>query len=902
MADWIYRCLLRLYPRGLRESFGDDMLAFFRARRSSAAAQGAGAMVRFWILTGADVAFSLCREWRPQVDAWRVPVLVVRRVAHDVRDAWSSVCRRPASSSMVVVMLALAIGAATSVFGVVNAVLIRPLPFGDPDRIVTVWETRPDRRVDRNVVSGHEFPLWMERTRAFERMAAITLASFTLTGAGEPQALSGVRVTSAFCDVMGVYPVVGRAFESEDDLPGHGQVALVSHALWRDRFGGDPAVVGREIRLNDRPYSLIGVMPEGFRFPTAQAGAQAGVQTDVWTPIAEPIHQYRGRHYLYVVARLRPGVTMERAQDDMTRIAADLARELPNLNKDHGARVVALQSDLVRDSRASLLLLFGAVAGLVLIGCGNVAGLLVARGVARRPEMAMRLALGASRLGVARQLVAEGAILSAGASILGVGIAYWFATAAPALVPADVVRLDAVPIDLTVLSFAMCAGLATGLLFGIAPALQLRRVDLTATLKSGVRGGVGGGRIRRSLVAGQVAVTLMLVFAAGVMARTLMALQSVDPGFTTTSVLAIDLGLPGSRYSGAARQRQFFVDLVERARTLPGVVSVAASNMLPLGGAYSGVAVAIEGRPAPPPGHEVSARMRVVSADYFATMGIPVRAGRSFAASDARVAVPIIRWFPQQPEPPDIDRPQPPPVAVINERMVRAFWPGIDPIGHEFRVLFSRRITVIGIVADTREESLGTESQPQFFLHDLQEPQAQMTLLVRVNGDPVSVAPSVRSTIRSLDRDLAVSSIRSLDDVRDHAYGRPRFASRLLGAFGALALLLMAVGLYGLIAFTTSQQLPEIGVRVALGASRGAIVRMVLGQALAPTITGIVAGTIGVAVVGRAIRDAFSGVEAVDPLAWAIVATVVIAVGLVACWQPARRASRVDPAVVLRQG
>jgi putative ABC transport system permease protein len=729
-------------------------------------------------------------------------------------------------------------------------------------------------------------------------MAAMAFAPSTLTDAGEPLSLSVARVTSGFGAVMGVQPALGRDFAPTDDVPGQGRVVLMSDHLWRDRFAADQAIVGRTIRLNDRPFTVVGVMPPGFHFPRTPDD----VATDIWTPIAEPIQLFRGRHFLRVVARMRPGVTIEKANQDMSLVAADLSRTLPDLNKGHGARVVPLQQDLVRASRASLLLLLGAVTGLLLIGCSNVAGLLVARGIARRPEMAMRLALGASRWSVVRQLGIEGLTLALVASALGLFVAAWLTGLAPSLVPSDVVRLEAVPVDWRVLGFASAAGLVTGVLFAVAPLMQLRSVDLTTTLKAGVRGLTSGGWVRSGLVAGQVALTLILVLAAGVMARGLAALQSIDPGFATTGLLAAEVELSGARYAAPARQRQFFADLAERLRAAPGIVSVGASNLVPLGGGYSGVAIQVAGRPAPAPGEEVSARMRVVGGDYFTTMRIPVRSGRVFAPGDARVAVPVMRWFPQQPQPAGIDLPQPPAVAVINERMARTFWPGQDPIGREFRALFSPALTVVGVVEDTRDETLSTGPQPQFFLYDLQEPQGLMTVLARVNGDPVSAAPTVRAAVRDLDPALAIRSIRPLDEVRNRELGRPRFASWLLGAFGALALILMAAGLYGLMAFTITQQLPEFGVRVALGAGRRSILRLVAARVLRLTCAGIAAGAAGAMVLGPVLRAEFFGARPADPLTWAMVMAVIVMVSLGASWRPARRAATVDPARVLREG
>lgn len=888
-----YRRLLRLYPEALRREFGEEMAAFFHARRTAARARGWRALARFCAASVIDFAGSLWRERRPR---FGYGGSLFRRVGGHLAGAARSLRRAPGSSVAAIALLALAIGAATAVFGAVNAALFRPLPFDSPDRIVVLWETRPDREIDRNVVAGHEFPIWSERARTFERLAAMTFQSVTLTGAGDPMAISGVRVTSGFTDVLGVRPVFGRGFAPDEDAPGSAPVVLVSHRLWRDRLGGGRDALGQEIRLNDRPFQIVGVMPEGFHFPMSQGG----IEPDVWTAMAEPIQRFVGRHYLHVIGRLRPGATVADASADLSRVANDLTREMPEMNKGHGARVESLHASLVRDTRASLLLLLGAVVGLMLIGCSNVAGLLVARGVTRRPEMAMRLALGARRRDVVGLLAAEGLLLSLVAAAIGIGLAALTARIAPRLIPVTILRLDAIPIDATVLGFALLAALLTGVLSAVAPARQLRGVDIT-TLRGGTRGGVGRSRMRHRLVIGQIALTVVLVLATGLVARGLARLQAVDPGFVADGLLAVDIGLSGSRYSSAVRQQQFFRDLVERARLLPGVASASTTNLLPLGGAYSGIAVSIEGRPAPAPGEDVSARYRVVGADYFETLGIPIRSGRAFAASDARVAVPLIRWFPQQPAPAGADLPQPRPMAIINEHMAREFWPGVDPVGREFRALLSPPLAIIGVVADTRNESLQSGPRSEFYLLDQQEPQSVMTLLVRSNGDPATIAPAVRTLITQMDPALAIAAARPLTDVRALALQGPRFTSGLLASFTGLALLLMAVGIYGLIAFNTTQRLPEIGVRVALGADRAAIVRTVLRQALGLAAAGLALGALAAALVARYLEGQFFGVNSLDPITWSLVSALVFVVVLGASWRPARRAAGVDPAAVLRR-
>ncbi|HYN10384.1 MAG TPA: ABC transporter permease [Vicinamibacterales bacterium] len=898
LPDRAYRVALLLYPRTFRDRFGDEMVGFFRAQRQAAAARGAISLARFWRRSVTDLARSVWRE-RGVLGAMAAgPRSLFAGAAANIRDAFHFLRRSPGLGAAIVLLMAVTIGAATSIFSVVNAVLIRPLPFGQPDRLVMVWETRPERQVTRNVVSGHEFPMWQERNRVFERMAALTFGVATLTGAGEPAALTGIRVTAGFFDVMGVQPAIGRAFRAEEDTPGLGQVVILSDGLWRERFGADARVLGQTIRLNEQPFQVVGVMPEGFSFPSGPAAARPGF----WSPIAEPIHLYRGRHYLHVVGRLKRDATIDDARADMARVAQSVTTDLPDLNRGHETTVVGLQSDLARDARPSLLLLLGAVSCLLLVGCSNVAGLLLARGLARSREIGVRLALGAGRLGISRQLLTEGLVLAFIGAGLGIAVTVALTRVVPRVVPREILPIDRVGVDGTVLLFTLAATLLTGVLFGLAPILQIRRIDLSTVLKQGQRtiASPGHPRVRHALVVGQIALTLLLVLGAALMTRALISLVRVDPGFTTQGILAVDLSLPGARYASPGAQRQFFDEVVARTAAVPGVVSAAATSQVPIGGGFSGISITIDGRPAPPPGQDESARYRVVSAGYFKTMGIPVIAGRTFAPADARISVPFIRWFPQQPMPAGHDRPQTAPVVVINQVMARRFWPDGNPVGGRIRALLSPWIDVIGVVADTHNASLRELPVPEFYLHDLQEPQSIMSLLVRTTGDPVALAPAIRSTIWNLDPDLAITSIRTMEDVVDHLFGLPRLTSSLLATFALIALALMAAGIYGLMAFTTRQRLPEIGVRLALGADRRQISRMVMRHALMLAAVGI---TIGVAVaaglVGIARRE-FFGVQPIDPITWGVVGAVLLGSTVLACWWPARRASRVDPALVLR--
>jgi putative ABC transport system permease protein len=898
--DWferICRRLLALYPRAFRDRFAAEMLELLATRREKAAGRGRVAWLFFPVHAFVELVTSAWRE-RRRDHAVRPHAGRIARLVDDLGAALRRVRRSPTLTLTVVGLMALAIGSATVVFSVVNTVLLRPLPYADPDRIAILWETRAN--TDRNVVGGHEFPVWARQNRTFDAMAAmIFMPGVHLTEAGEPASLFGMRVSASFFKVMGTAPAIGRGFTGEEDTEGNGAVVVLSDRLWRERFGGDRRVIGTEIWLNNRAFTVIGVMPPGFAFPPATDR----IVPDLWSPIAEPIERYQGRHYLAVIGRLKPSVTMAQAQADLSAVAATLTKDLPELNFGHGVRVSPLQADLVRNARASLLLLLGAVGCLLLIGCSNVAGLLLARGVIRRREVSLVLALGATRPRVARQLLVESLVLSIAGGALGVAIALFVTGLVPALVPLDILRLDPVQVDRTVLFFAVGVSVVTGLLFGCAPAIQIRHFGLADTLRRGGRSLRGGehARVRRALVSAQVALAVLLVLGAGLMMRGLIAVQGIDPGFNTDRTLTVDVSLRGPRYGQPAAQREFFETFAERLAAIPGVVSVGATDSIPLSGNGSGTSITIEGRPVSGPADEATALYRVVSTGFFRTMGVPIVAGRAFESSDARLALPLIRWFDRQPFPPLFDRPQAAPVVVINQSMAKAYWPGQTPIGRRFRMLESPLLTIVGVAADSHTVSLRDATGPEFYLCDLQEPQSDMGILIRTSGQPTGLVASVRAALQEVDPKLPLTSLRTMAEYRDTAFDQPRFMSMLFGAFGLMALVLMSAGIYGLLSFTTAQRLPEMGVRVALGAPRARIHRLVLRDALAMTILGVAAGLAAAVALGRVLTDQFFGIAPTDAPTYTVVTLLVLAVVTVACWLPARRAARVDPIVVLKQ-
>jgi putative ABC transport system permease protein len=898
IGERLYRAVLYAYPPAFRRRFAGEMIEFFRERHTRAREQGRSAA--FVARTLADLARSIGAEWWRRAGAAPIDpgkVRSMRFVRTDVSAALRFLRRSPALALAVVLLMGSGIAAATAVFSVVHHVLLTAPPFAAPNRLLTIWETRPDRGPGRYSVGAHEYPIWAARVQSIERSAAFTYTggSASLTGGGEPVALSGVRVTASFFDVLGTAPALGRGFVPDEDTPGRGQVVVISHRLWRDRFNGDAGVIGRSILLDDLPHVVVGVMPAVFAYPAPPPGSTL----DIWRPIAEPFYLYRGRHYMQAIARMRDGAAASGVERDLNVVAAAIEAELPEFNKGHRVTVLPLSEVLVGDTRATLILLQAAVIGLVLIGCANVAGLLLASALSRRREFAVRLALGAGRIRVARQVLVENLVLCAAGCAAGLAGASLLTRLAPALVPATVLPSAGIRLNGTVVAFGILLSAATGLLIGLAPLAQMSGVRLTDAL--GGRGATPGrATLRRALVAGQIALALVLAAGAAVSIRALAALHRVDAGYDVDGIVASGVVLPGARYATVEAQRDFFRELDARLGAAPSLASTAFASATPLDGGVTGVAVGVEGQPPARPGEEISVRYRVVSEGYFATLGIPIRAGRVFAGRDARRAVPLIKWYARQPSPDGIGLPQPPPVAVINESMARAFWPDGTAIGRRFTAVLSPPITVIGIVADTRDEALSAGPRPEFYLHNLQEPIAAMSIIVRARGDGAAAGEAIRAAVWSLDPELPVGRAARLSDLVSDHIGMPRFTSMLMAAFAALALGLMAAGVYALIAFGTALRAREIGLRRALGATGPGIVTMIVRQGFALAVTGAALGVAAVAALRPAARLLPFETGAVDlPMVAAAAAAVVLVAG-VASWAPARAAARVDPLLALK--
>jgi len=899
----LYRVLLRLLPRPFRERFEAEMLELFE-QRSGEAGTTVGARVTFWRTVLADLVRSIFRErFNPTLQDLPLESgsrggVSMGAFGSDLRQAWRMVARAPWLTAFAAVLMALSIGTTTAAFSVVNSVLLRPFPFARPDRLVIVWE-RQSVENQRNTVGAHEFPEWKRRSGSFSQLAALTFdREYNLTGAGDPMKLAAVRVTSDFFAVMGVPAEAGRTFDADEDQPGRGQVVVISDRLWRSRFGADPTLVGRPIHMNGTPYTVVGVMPATFEFPSGARGAPP----DIWVPIAEPIHLYRGRHYLWVVGRLKDGVTVAQAQSEMDAIAAAIAREMPQFSRGHGVNIQPLHAEIVQSARRALLLVFGGVTLVLFIGCCNVANLLLARAASRQQEMALRMALGAGRLRIARQLLMEGSLLGVAGGTGGLLAASWLTSAVRAAAPADVPRLHTAHLDPTGLFFAAGLSVLSAVVFGLVPFAQVARIQIAERLKHGSKGIARPARqpLRTTLVLIEVTLTMIVATGAALMLQSFARLLNVDPGFQTRGILTLDIALPPARFASPASQCGFIDEAIARVAALPGVSGVAAASLVPQGGGRSGIAVAIEGRRAMAPGESASAGFRVVSDGYFATLGIPLAAGRDFNAGDARAAVPLIRWFPQQPLPPHFTDPQPAPVAVVNQSMARRFWPGENPIGRRFTVLFSPPITVIGVVVDHRDASLWDEPEAEFYLSSRQEPQGRITLLARSAAPLQTLPPMLRAAIWSIDRELPAADIHALSDLVDANVSLYRGMVVLMTAFGAAALLLMALGVYAVVSYTTAQRTYEIGVRLALGAQRADIGRLVLVNGLGVAAAGVLAGVGGAYALARYAAALLYEVRPADPATYASLAVLVLVVAAFATWAPARRAQRVDPVAVLR--
>ena len=893
-AERAFRVLLRLYPASFRARFGHEMVDYFLVRWRRI--DGADGRLRFAVRTLTDVVRSAAREqarrFRPAAPSREhlTPRGRGGALAGDLRYALRMLRRRPGFTAMAGLTLALGIGANIAVFSLAHAMYLAPLPFREADRLVAVWERRSTSNDANLTLSGHEYAALRDQNRVFAGVSLYVGDIQHLTGGGDPEAIQAVRASANFFRTLGTDPAIGRVFVDGEDGPGAARVAVLGHAFWHRRFGGDRAIIGRGIVLNDETYTVIGVMPP----------LPSSLEPAAFLPLDVPA-QIRavGRHNLQTVARLAPGVTLPRAREDANAIAARLASEMPNDNTDHRIALIPLRDEIAGGFRTAFTALLAAVGCVLLIGCANVANLLLTRSAGRQKEIAVRLALGATRLRIVRQLLAESVLLAAIGGAAGLLLASWIVDVVPTLAASRIPLIETARIDWRMIVLAGGLSVATGLAAGLAPAMRSSRTQTTSLHGSRVADDPQHRRLRSLLVAAEVALTLVLLLGAGLLINSFVRLVTVDPGFKVDRVLVLGVDLPATRYASAASRRGFVDHLIAQVRAMPGAEAVGATSQLPLGGADNWMPLRIEGRPAPPPGAQPHAAFRVVTPDYFRALDIPLRAGRSFTDADARVAIPLVRWYPQQPFPPGIDVSQPAPVAVVSDTAARLFWPGEDPMGRRFRTLFSPAITIVGVVGDVRHNALNAPVSPHIYLSHNQEPWGSLSVVVRTSGAPTAVAASVRDQLRALDPALPVST-RTMDEVVAASVGEPRFHVLLIAVFGAVALGLAIVGIVGVVSYAATQRTREIGVRIALGAQRREIAALMIGQGMRPIVAGLIAGAIVALYLARFIETMLFGVEPADPLTFSSVVALLGTVALVACWLPARRASRIDPVVTLR--
>ncbi|MBD0373380.1 MAG: ABC transporter permease [Pyrinomonadaceae bacterium] len=800
----------------------------------------------------------------------------------DIRFGLRLMAKKPGFTLIGVLALALGIGANTAIFSVVKAVLLSPLPYQNPERLVWIWGTNPASNIKEEEASMPDFNDWRTQSQSFEEMAGFTNWAATVTGEGEPERIPGSIITAKFFSVLGVQPLMGRTFNEDENGPKGARVVILSHGLWQRRFGGNPNAIGQTITLNGTPYHVVGIMPPSFKDPLPEQRKPA----QLWIPLPLNLDQnVRRSDFLNVVAKLKPNVTIEQARAEMKTITARLEQQYPASNTGWSTLVIPLQERITGDVRPALWVIVGVVGFLLLISCANVANLLLARSAARQQEIAVRRALGAGRLRLIRQFLTESVILALSGGALGTLLAMWGVEFLVRLSPGNIPRLDEVRLSWQVLLFTLGVSVLTGLVFGLIPALHATNPNLTESLKEGGRSsteGLRGARLRSALVVSEIAIALVLLVGAGLMIKSFMRLQGVDPGFKPERILALDVSLPSAKYKEPQQQAAFWGQLLGRVSQIPNVESVAAVDTLPFSGGNI-ISFVVEGKPAPPPSEVDDAEYRVVTPKYFETMGISLVRGSTFTEQHTGNT---------------------PEVMLINETMARKVFPGEDPIGKRLNIGnpgSSPWRTIIGIVRDVRQKALDTEPYPQMYTPYAQTPRARsMTLIARTSSDPTALVPSIRNELAAMDKDQPLYNVRTLEQVMSESIARQRFSMLLIAIFACVGLVLASVGIYGVMSYTVAQRTHEIGVRMALGASARDVLKMVVGQGMLLSLIGTGLGLIAAFLLTRLISSLLFSVSATDPLTYALISLMLISVALLACLVPALRATRVDPMVALR--
>ncbi len=812
---------------------------------------------------------------------------------HSLRYAARMLGKQPAFTAIAVLTLALGIGANTAIFSVVNAVLLRPLPFKNADQLVTLGniDTRLGAAQPLDSVSYPNFVDWRTQNRVFSHVAVYSSKSLTLTDGHQATHVQGVSVSSDLLPMLGVEPQLGRVFLPKEDEPGS-RAAILSYQLWQQRFGGDPLILDKTIMLDGAAYQVVGVMPKGFAFPIQQ------VPVEIWTTVAgfrqsqdgaQPMTEQRGNYFLLALARLTPGVRVEQAQANLTLIAAALAKQYPNNNAYAGVRVVPYLTALVGDVRPALLMLLAMAGCVLLVACVNVANLLLARSVTRQKEISIRSALGAQRRDIVRQLLVESALLGLGGGLIGLLVAVWGVDSLASLLPANLPRVSQISPDGRVLVFTAIVSLLVGCLAGLVPAWRASHPNLAGSLNESGRGtseSGRGARIRGVLVVVEIVLALVLLSGAGLLAQSFLRLREVKPGFDASGIMTARLALPEADYGKPAQAADFCERLLKRISTLPGVTSASAAWWLPLSG--SEITFDVQDREHPlPEAERPIAQANAVTPDYFSTLRIPLLRGRTFNDRD------------------NINAPY---VAIINETFARQFFPGQDPVGKP--IIPSGSVTsgdpparqIVGVVADAKAITLTAQAKPQMYFPHQQFAVQGISLLVRTQNNPNGIVPALRNAIAELDKNVPLYRPRSLQDYVASTVAQPRFNALLVGLFSALALLLAAAGIFGVMSYSVSQRTQEIGIRLALGAQRYDVLRLIVGQGMRLVAFGVGAGLIVTFALTRLLSGLLYGVSATDLATLLTVSSLLALVALLACWLPARRASAIDPMVALREG
>jgi len=811
--------------------------------------------------------------------------------ARDFRHALRMLLRNPGFTVVAVLTLALGIGANTAIFSIINSVLLHPLPYHDPDNLVMVWESNSQHPKPHNTVSPPNFLDWQSRNTVFSSMAFVFDERDNLTGNGEPQEVVVQDVSANFFSLLGVDPIIGPGFTPENGQPGHANVVILSYGLWKERFAGAPAIVGKSILLNGHPQTVVGVAPQNFQW-FIKDGSLTGAKPQMWSPFVFPQsfqdHKQIGR-FMTVVARLHAGATHSQAQTQMNAIASRLEQEYPDFDGHWGVNVVPLRQQISGDLRPALLVLFGAVALVLLIACANVSSLLLARAASREREMAIRTAIGASRWRIARQLLMESLLLALIGGGIGVALAVWGTNALLAASPRNLLDLRFVSMDLFVLTFALAATLLAGLLFGFLPSCISAHSRISVTLKEGGRGSYSANRrafARNAFVVAQLGLALVLLTGSGLLIRSFVRLIGVDPGFDTGHLLTFKIALPRSKYGTDPLCLAFFQQLLARISAVPGVRSASMESFPPLTGLGAATGVHLLSQPSLALSDLPVADVGVVGPDYFATMSIPLHAGRLFNTQELA---------------------QEKHVTIINQAFADKYLHGFNPLGQKAAIYMKsfaeneiQPSEIIGVVGDVHQIGLDTSPEPTVYWPHPELVMSGMTILVRTSNDPFAMVSAVRNELQQMDPELPMAAVATMDQLLADSLSRSRFTMLLLGIFAAVALVLSAVGIYGLIAYSVTQRTQELGIRIALGAQRRDVLRLVLGQGTRLTLLGVTVGVLAALGFARLLSTLLFGVSATDPITFAGVAALLGFVALAACYIPARRATRVDPIVALR--